>query len=85
MAVVLPCDGSGLLLPGQVRSISPRYIAVPDGLAGYWPLDLDCQLSSTLTADLSNNGNYGTLSGGVANPTYSQGQVGNALTYAVAN
>jgi hypothetical protein len=82
MALVLPFDGSGQLLPGQIRAISPRYIAVPDGLVGYWGFDLDCVLAGGLTDDLSANYNVGTLStSGGSNPTYARGQVGDALLF----
>lgn len=79
MGVMLPFDPAvGLICRGGVQTRNPRYVAVPQGLVGYWPFDPDCQISSTLTADLSGNANNGTLFG---SPALTQGQIGTALSF----
>ncbi|MBI2515195.1 fibronectin type III domain-containing protein [Candidatus Wolfebacteria bacterium] len=50
-----------------------------NGLVGYWPLE---EGSGTSTADLSGNGNTGTLAASPATPTWTTaGKIGNALSF----
>lgn len=80
MAVVLPHhSNSGLLLPGQVRSIPKPYFAVPDGLVGYWGFDPDC-IDGTIARDLTANGNNGVINGS-GSVLLSDGQIGTALLF----
>lgn len=78
MSVVLPIDGRGILKPGGPQTQLPANFAVPFGLVGYWPFDADCVLSPTLTADLSGNGNHGTLTN---SPTMADGVVGQSMSF----
>lgn len=77
MGVILPASSTGLLVPGGPQAINPAHFAVPNGLVGYWGFDADCVQSSTLTADLSGNGNNGTIT--AAAPA--AGQVGQSLQF----
>lgn len=81
MGVVLPAAASGLLLPGQLRPVPPSYLAVPNGLVGYWGLDPDClNFTAGKAFDLSGNGLTGTLNSLTA-ASLVNGQVGTGLSF----
>ena len=81
MGAPLSAGPRGLLLPGQVRPVSPSLLAVPNGLIAYWGFDPDClDFKSGLALDLSGNGNNGNLTG-LSASSLVNGTVGTALYY----
>jgi len=51
---------------------------IADGLVAYWPLD---EGTGSTTADLSGNGNNGTLGSPTGNPAWDSGKFGGALNF----
>jgi prepilin-type N-terminal cleavage/methylation domain-containing protein len=75
-------NGDGGLDPSRLETGSNlRLIAAAEGLVGWWTFD---EGSGSAAADSSGNGNAGSLTctgGGCANPTWTTGKVGNALSF----
>lgn len=65
----------------KLGPVNPVCFVVPNGLIAYWPFSGETtDFAHNLTFDASGGGNTGTLSG-LALPSLSQGQVGNALLF----
>lgn len=69
----MPLDGS------IIRAIRPK-IAVPQGLVGYWPLDLgSLNWGGNVAYDRSGNNNHGTLTGTITSAAIRTGRIGQGL------